>query len=117
MAAKCIQPYTQELVMQMKSLVNGAYLTPNLTGSLILTGIPLRWTDLTDEQVDELLDALSAMGKVRRSMGIATTHSQLCYRVRAWRDCFRASGQRRTKNELRLACTSCHGRQLVKHPI
>ena len=60
---KMYPTYTQELCDAMKSLVNGAdILTPNLTEASILTGIPYAGQDLTDEQVDELLDALLAMG-------------------------------------------------------
>ena len=55
--------YTQELCDAMKALVDDAdILTPNLTEASILTGIPYAGQDLADEKVNELLDALLAMG-------------------------------------------------------
>lgn len=60
---KIYPTYTPELCDQMGSLVNGAdLLTPNLTEASQLTGLPYPGQSPTDEQTEEILDALIDLG-------------------------------------------------------
>lgn len=62
-AGKIYPTYTPELCSAMKDLVCGAdLLTPNLTEASILTGIEYKGSNLTDDEVQKILDALLEAG-------------------------------------------------------